>query len=555
MLNPPIHNFTFQLISEENTMLVLNHLKSKPSCGYDGISTKLLKVCKHQICKPLTLVINQMLSNGIFPDDLKIAKVIPLFKKGDQSLLNNYRPISLLPSISKILERIIFNQIHTYFSTNDLYYSGQYGFREKHSTQMAALELIDIDAGSVPIAIFIDLSKAFDTLDHNILISKLQYYGINGVALRLMRSYLSNRKQFVQLGTYSFNSTDILMGVPQGSILGPLLFIIYINDMARSSDIFKFFSFADDTTLITKLRINNSLNDELNNFHNWLKSNKLSLNVNKTKVIAFHLHQKVIQLPLLQIAGSVIEFIDNFNFLGITINKHLNWSNHIDKLSAKICKTIGVLNSLKHVLPTNIKRTMYNSLIVCHLNYGILLWGSQLKIDDKLHKLQKKAVRIITLKGFSAHSEPLFKKLYLLKPCDIYKCQLLKFIYKLVHKQLPHYLNQLPFSLNNTQHNYATRTNQNITIQRVNHEFAKRNIRYKMQTSYNSTPANIIEQISTHSFEGFTKYIKNQLLETYRLMQYPERQSKMSCTGYRHKQPSTKILSYVPARTTAAMPT
>ena len=311
LLNPTIHNFTFQLISEENTMLVLNHLKSKPSCGYDGISTKLLKVCKHQICKLLTLIINQMLSNGIFPDDLKIAKVIPLFKKGDQSLLNNYRSISLLPSISKILERIIFNQIHTYFSTNDLYYSGQYGFREKHSTQMAALELIDritqdIDAGSVPIAIFIDLSKAFDTLDHNILISKLQYYGINGVALRLMRSYLSNRKQFVQFGTYSSNSTDILMGVPQGSILGPLLFIIYINDMARSSDIFKFLSFADDTTLITKLRINNSLNDELNNFHNWLKSNKLSLNVNKTKAIAFHMHQKVIQLPLLQIAGSVI---------------------------------------------------------------------------------------------------------------------------------------------------------------------------------------------------------------------------------------------------------
>ena len=161
---------------------------------------------------------------------------------------------------------------------------------------------------------------------------------------------------------------------------------------------------------------------------------------------------------------------------------------------------IGVLNSLKHVLPTNIKRTIYNSLIVCHLNYGILLWGSQLKIDDKLHKLLKKAVRIITLKGFSAHSEPLFKKLYLLKPCDIYKCQLLKFIYKLVHKQLPHYLNQLPFSLNNTQHNYATRTNKNITIHRVNHEFAKRNIRYKIQTSYNSTPANIIEKISTHSF-------------------------------------------------------
>ena len=198
------------------------------------------------------------------------------------------------------------------------------------------------------------------------------------------------------------------MGVPQGSILGPLLFLIYINDMVNSSESFKFINFADDTTLITKININ----DELAKF--WLKANKLSLNVNKTKAIAFHMPQKIIQLPLLHIAGTTIEFVDNFHFFGLTINKHLTWTSHINILSAEISKTIGILNSLKHFLPHDILRTIYNSLIVCHLNYGILLWGTQLAENDKLHKLLKKAVRIITSNSYLSHSEPLFAQLCLL---------------------------------------------------------------------------------------------------------------------------------------------
>ena len=224
----------------------------------------------------------------------------------------------------------------------------------------------------------------------NILISKLQHYGIKGAALQLLISYLSNRKQFVQYGDTLSQKTNILMGVPQGSILGPLLFIIYINDMAHSSELFKFINFADDTTLITNLNNedtrNESLNHEVNNFHNWLKANKLSLdNINKTKAMVFHRPQKRIQLPLLKIAGEDIAVVDNFNFLGIIINKHLNWTSHVDKLS----KTIGILNTLKHILPINIMRKIYNSLILCHLNYGILLWGPQLHLNDRLHILQK----------------------------------------------------------------------------------------------------------------------------------------------------------------------
>ena len=180
-----------------------------------------------EICKSLTLIIYQTLSTGIFPDSLKVAKVIPLYKKGDKTVLDNDRPISISPSISKIFERIIFNQINDHFTYHDLYYDGQYGFREKHSTQLAALELIDritheLDLGNTPINIYIDLSKAFDTLDHHILISKLQHSGINGTALQLLLSYLSNRKQFVQYGDILSQKNDILTG----SILVPLLFII-----------------------------------------------------------------------------------------------------------------------------------------------------------------------------------------------------------------------------------------------------------------------------------------------------------------------------------------
>ena len=173
--NPPLINFTFELVSEDDIMELINNLPSKPSCGHDGISNKLLKACKQEICKPLTLIVNQMLSTGIFPDYLKTAKVIPLFKKGKKELFDNYRPISLLPSLSKIFEKVISNQIHMHFESNNLFYTGQYGFRKKHSTQLAALELVDritqdLDIGKTPISIFIDLSKAFDTLDHNILI-------------------------------------------------------------------------------------------------------------------------------------------------------------------------------------------------------------------------------------------------------------------------------------------------------------------------------------------------------------------------------------------------
>ena len=258
------------------------------------------------------------------------------------------------------------------------------------STEFAALELADrvitsMDHNETPINIYLDLSKAFDTLDHEILLAKLQYYGIHGTPLELLKSYLTNRKQYVEIEDTKSKMLDISTGVPQGSILGPLLFIIYVNDFALSSEKFKFVMYADDTTLTSTLEtfstneLNgnpaSSINIELNKISEWLKLNRLTLNVQKTKYMLFKTSKKKVQTLLLQMDNKIIDKVLDFNFLGIHFNEQLNWKSHIDKLSVKCCRILGILNRLKRILPLNIKIILYNSLMLPHLNYGITLWG------------------------------------------------------------------------------------------------------------------------------------------------------------------------------------
>ena len=227
--------FEFTEIDDMTVKKVIDSLQAKNSSGFDGYSTKFLKYITPAIIKPLTLLTQQVLTTGIFPDKLKLAKVIPIYKKGEQALINNYRPISLLPVISKVLEKILANQISSFFERNELFSINQYGFRAAHCTEHAAIELTDriitkMDNNEIPIGIFLDLSKAFDTINHKILLSKLKYYGISGVPLQLLDNYLTNRSQYVVIKNIKSNTLQITTGVPQGSILGPLLFLIYIND-------------------------------------------------------------------------------------------------------------------------------------------------------------------------------------------------------------------------------------------------------------------------------------------------------------------------------------
>ena len=235
--------------------------------------------------------------------------MVPIHKKADETDLNNYRPISLLPEVSKIIEKVIYNQVYNYFENHNILYDHQYGFRKQHSTEHAVLELVDrttiaLDKGETPINIFLDLSKAFDTLDHNILLNKLNYYGIQSTALNLFKSYLHNRKQFVIVNNAKSRTQHITTGVPQGSILGPLLFIIYINDLPNASTIFNFTMYADDTTLSTSIQsiqmanpnvnVDTLINNELRKISDCLSINKLSLNVKKSKFIVHKMINKTV---------------------------------------------------------------------------------------------------------------------------------------------------------------------------------------------------------------------------------------------------------------------
>jgi hypothetical protein len=255
------------------------------------------------ICQPLVNLINLSLATGIFPDKLKIAKVIPIYKMGDTDCFANYRPISLLPNFSKFFEKVMYNGLMELIEKHDILYSSQFGFREKHSTSLAITHLVNkitsaIDRKEITVGVFLDLAKALDTIDHDILLAKLDHYGMRGQALQWISSYFYCRKQYVQYKETFSSYHTIKCGVPQGSILGPLFFLLYINDISNASNLTESLIFADDTSVFYSHSDPNHLqyvmNNELHNFDLWLKSNKLSVNLKKNKYVIFKTSKKKI---------------------------------------------------------------------------------------------------------------------------------------------------------------------------------------------------------------------------------------------------------------------
>ena len=495
-----LKSFYFFPTNENEVSKIINNFKNGKSAGPNSIPLHILKFNSDILSKPLSFLINLSFIKGKFPSLCKISKVIPVFKKGNRMECTNYRPISLLSTFSKIFEKCVHKRLYSYLEKNKLIFNRQFGFRKGFSTNHALVDLIEtikdhIDKGDYVCSVFIDLRKAFDTVDHQILLDKLNFYGIRGICYNWFLSYLSNRQQYVSLDGYSSTIRDIKCGVPQGSTLGPLLFLLYINDLHKVFDKALMIHFADDTKLSfanKKLStIENVMNYELKKLVSWLNCNKLSLNSDKTI---------------------------NVYYLGLTIDEFLSWNSHINNLCKKLAQSNGIICKLRHLIPKTSLLQVYYSILYSHITYGCLVWQFTSKSNiDKVFIFQKKCLRIICFSNFLEHSNSLFVNLQLLKVKDLFECEVIKFFYYYMNKTLPDSLIN-KFILVQDFHQRNTRNNKLIYIPKTRtSRFGTNSLRSHGASIWNSFFIKTnMENIN--SFAILKNFLKKKYLESYSLL-------------------------------------
>ena len=391
-----------------------------------------MKAVSKHIVKPLTHVYNLSFVTGIVPSELKKAVVTPIFKSNDKKSFSNYRPISVLPCFSKILEKLMYKRVVKFLDKHSILSENQYGFRKKRSTNLAIMELVTkiskaIDDKEYTMGVFLDLSKAFDTVNHNILLYKLEHFGIRGVVLEWFKNYLSNREQIVKYKLTVSNGLTIKCGVPQGSVLGPLLFLIYVNDITKSSQILSFILFADDTNLFFSHKDPETLYKTMN------------------------------QEPINQ--------VNYTKFLGLYIDEELTWKYHINHVTMKVAKMTGIMAKARHFLPLKTLLTLYNTMIYPYLTYCNIIWASTYPTRLKpILRIQKKFIRIITFANYTEKSGPLFKSLKILKIFELNTYLTAVFMYSYNHDKLPAFFDNF-FQTNESIHSHNTRSSSKVHIE------------------------------------------------------------------------------------------
>lgn len=506
--------------NEKEILDIVSQADAKHSTDSNGLSMHILKKVFGSVCWPFTEICNKSLLNGVFPESMKVAKVIPLFKAGDNDVFTNYRPVSLLSQFSKILEKLFDLKLDIFIEKHNILADEQYGFRKSRSTSMAITQLIEnlTDANEekkFTAGVFIDLKKAFDTIDHSLLLKKLDHYGIRGVPNDWLKSYLSDRKQFVSFDNFNSDLLNISCGVPQGSILGPSLFILYINDICNVSKILKFVLFADDTNIfcsdVNILNLSRTVSKELDRLNIWFAVNKLSLNVSKTNFIIFG-NRKFNENLRITINEFEIERVYVTKFLGVLIDHKLNWKHHIENICTKISRNTSILYKASKVLSTNSLRSLYCTLILPYLNYCAENWGNTYPSNlNKIFLKQKKVIRIIYKASYYDHTNVLFKSLKLLKLEDLIKFKNAIFMFKVFNRELPTKILSL-FCEHNANKRYNLRTKQDFQPKKVRTKQKQLCISSQGINVWNSIDKNIK---SCKILESFKFKYKKHLLSMY----------------------------------------
>lgn len=520
---------TFRLLQFEPINLsqlkkTVFELKNK-STSDESLNVKLIKNLFCVIGYAMLHIINTSLSSGKVPGELKTSVIIPIPKVSKPTVPAEFRPINLLPVLDKIIETIVCQRIRKYFEFNGLLYLGQSGFRSDHSCESAlqyvcAMWRKEMNEDKVVLSVFVDLQRAFETIDRDILIKKLSSYGVGGIALEWIKDYLDNRFQQTRIGSNISNKRKSLFGVPQGSVLGPLLFIIYVNDIHRVLSKSFVNLFADDTLISVSgknLReITEILNNELIALYDWLCKNRLKLNAEKTKCMIIGSRancKKYAELGLnVKICDSVVSLVSEIKYLGVYLDPQLSFSNQIDYLCKKIGKKIGFFYRISRCLSQWTKLLIFNTIILPHFDYCCSLLVSCNQEDiQRLQIQQNKAMRIILNCDKYTPIKSMLQSLNWLPIVQSIKKANITLIYKIEHNKMPTYLKNFLDKRSNF-HDHNIRSRQNFHIQPVKTTALQKSLFFEGVRLFNALPESIR---SAQSISDFNHNVSKYLMDMY----------------------------------------
>lgn len=497
------HDFNFDYVSARDIIKIFNTLNVKKTADLWGNSVEVTKCIINTVAPELAIIFNKCIDCGVIPDLMKSSKIIPLFKSGSTSDPSNFRPISVLPTFSKIFEKLMLDQLQRHFNKHKLLNSKQFGFTRGRSTTDAGVELLAHifeawEESHDALGIFCDLSKAFDCVSHDTLVRKLHHYGVRNTALDLLISYLDNRIQRVDVNGKRSPGSTVTMGVPQGSILGPFLFLVYINDLpCLIKNSHEIVLFADDTSLIFKLKRQQPVTDDVNNalskIVHWFSVNNLLLNEKKTKCIRF-LTPNVKQVKTnVLVNGAELDLVDTTVFLGITLDSKLQWGPHITKLSKRLSSAAYAVYKIRHLTDVETARLVYFSYFHSVMSYGILLWGNAADIQA-IFVLQKRAIRAIYNLSCRHSLRDKFKEINIMTVASQYVYENLIYVKKNINL----------YSKYSDIHSINTRNKDLLIVprtrlQKISNSFKCQSIRF-----YNKLP-NQVKELSLNKFKLFIK--------------------------------------------------
>ena len=475
----------------------------------------------------LAHIINLSFTSSTVPNQLKIAKVIPIFKKNEINKSENYRPISLLSSINKIMEKLMYKRVINFLNRHKILYEFQFGFRQNHSTSLALIEIVDniledLQNGKYVAGIYLDLSKAFDTVDHKILLNKLNHYGIRGTVLDWFSSYLENRQQFTYINKTSSNIKAINYGVPQGSVLGPLLFLIYTNDIVNSltyhANKTKIRLFADDTNVFlsanSPFELKQLMTEVLKDLFQWFSANKLTVNLDKTCYTIFKSRNKKIPgyLNSVQIENAIVKKVPSAKYLGVILDENLDWKEHIANINKSLIKTSNSFKIIKHQVPKLDKIIVYYAYIYSKIQYGIEVYGRASNTAlRKVQTQQNRAIKILFNRDFLTPTRSLHKDIDILLVEDIFKLNILKFVYKQQNQLLPNIFNNF-YITNKETHNYDTRQRGKLHVNKITKKYGKDTIKHMGTIYWNQLPIPIT---TSKTVKRFSKQVKKHFVSFY----------------------------------------